>query len=200
MKFLACDGNFSKVPNEYKKPMLVKVFRTKPFLFIQDKEHYCTGYFSDKAMKKFHREFDFPLTDLQAKTLKIEKFKLEMSFVSDQSHNPVSYLNREVRFIIEDFSLSRYLKKGTEVNRFVINMCKDEHIKLSMAHFIHHTKMKAGSDVTVNDFLKNDIKNSYGTKFDSFNSVYYGSNDLPNINLSPQSRYDDKFKMGELVT
>ena len=199
MKFLACDGNFSKVPAEYKKPMLVKVFRTEPYVFIQDKEHYCTGYFSPRALKKFHQEFDFPLTDLKAKTLKIEKFKLEMNFVTEDNYNPVSYLNREIKFIIEDFSLSRYLKKGTEVNRFVVNMCKDEHVMLSIAHFIHYNKVKAGSDATLTDFLKKG-KYTNGTEFEAFSSAYYGDNDLPEIKLSPQPRSDDRFKMGELVT
>lgn len=202
MKFLACDGNFSKVPAEYKKPMLVKVFRAQPFVFIQDKEHYCTGYFSPRAMKKFQQECNFPLTDLVAKTLKIEKFKLEMSYVSDNEYNPVSYMNREIKFIIEDFSLSRYLKKGVDVNRFVVNMCLDDHVKLSIAHFIHYNKWKAGSEATLKDFHKNlkEAKYSYGTDYDAFGSVYYGGNDLPEIRLTPQPRVDSRFKMGELVT
>ena len=156
LKFLLCECNFSKVPDEYKKPMLVKVFRTEPFFFIQDKENYCIGYFSSKAQKKLLSMFDKPASQLRGQTLKITKFSLEFASVDSSEYNPTSYLDREIKFIIEGFSMSRTLKKGKDVNKFVVNTGRDEHIQLAIAHFLHQTRIKAGEKITMDDFLKNE--------------------------------------------
>ena len=200
LKYLLSGCNFSKLPMVLKKPMLVKVFKTEPFFFIQDKENYCIGYFSAKAKKKLSKEYDNPSAQLRGQTLKISKFSLQVAYVDENEYNPTSYLNREIKFIIEDFSISRPLKKGKDVNRFVVNMGKDEHFQLAMAHFIHQSKVKAGEKITLDEFLKNEAHFSPGTAYSSFKSVLYGDNPMPKVTMDPRVSKDDRFKLSQLVT
>lgn len=190
----------NKLSTEFKKPMLVKVFRTEPLFFIQDKENYTIGYFSSQCKKRLEREYENPSKKLWGQTLKVTKYSLEIAGVQDGEYNPVSYLGREVKFIIEDFSLSKTLKRGKDVNKFVINIGKDEHMQLGIAHFVHQKRVEAGESISIDDFLKNECNLSIGTQYDSFKSVFYGPNPLPEIAMERLECRDDKHKMGQLVT
>lgn len=76
--FLANGADFSKMNEKLKKPMLVKVFRVQPHFLINDKENYITGYFTAKALKRFEKNIKMDLMDLKARTLKVEKFTMEL--------------------------------------------------------------------------------------------------------------------------
>lgn len=200
LEFLKNGNTLSKVPAKLRKPMLVKVFRTEPYVFLQDKENYITGYFSSKAHKKLLKEYEIPVLDLKAKTLKIEKFSLMLSNATDDDYNPVSYLGKEVRFIIEDFSLSRPLKRGVDVNKFVVNIMRDEQVKLAVAQSVHSSRVKSEENISFEEYLKNEVKYTAGSVYEKFSSVHYGGNELPSIDLSSNKKTDDRFKLGELVT
>lgn len=200
MSFLEVEGNFSKLPKEFKKPMLVKVFRTQPLVLIQDKENYVTGYFSSRALKKLDKEYNRPNFELQANTLKIERFTMQFLQVEQGEYCPVTYLNKEIRLVIEEFSFSRPLKKGTDVNRFVANMCNDDDVKLAIAKIVHQKRVKAQNDLTLESYLKNEIKYSAGSAYDDFACVYYGDNPVPKAGKSNRNRINDRLKMPELVT
>lgn len=109
-------------------------------------------------------------------------------------------MGREVKFIIQDFSLSRPLKKGKDVNKFVVNMAKDEFMQLGVAHYLHQCKVKAGESISIDSFLKNECNLSVGTQYDSFKSVFYGENPLPEISMDRLECRDDSNKMPQLVT
>jgi hypothetical protein len=120
--------------------------------------------------------------------------------VKSDEFNPVSYLDTEIKFIIHDFSLTKPLKKGKDVNKYVVNVGKDEHMQLGIAHFIHQTKVKAGNSISIDDFLKNECNLSIGTEYDSFIKVFYGDNPLPEVSIARLKCRDDSHKMPELVT
>lgn len=200
LEFLNQGCNFDKVPASLKKPMLVKVFRTEPYFYVSDKENYLTGYFPKKAMKKLQKEHKLTVDDLKAKTLKVEKFRLELVTLGADEYSLVSYLGREVRLVIEEFSLSRPLKRGTDVNKFVVNLCRDDQVKLAIAKYEHKQRVEAGATNSLEDYLKNDLKISFDSVYEPFAAVHYGDNDKKAVRSKTQKTTDSRFKLGELVT
>lgn len=199
-EFLTHGGDFSKLPEEFKKPILVKVFRAEPFLYIQDKENYVVGYLSTKAKNKLTKEYKLLERDLKAQTLKVEKFTLELCHVPQGEYNPVSYMDREIRFIIKEFSLSRPLKRGVDVNKFVVNICRDEEFMLAIAKSVHFEQSKAEECLSLEEFVKNEVKLATRSAYPTFSSVYYGDSPTPKPKEGKQKKVDYRFQLGELVT
>lgn len=197
--FLNWGCDFSKVPNSLKEPMLVKVFRTYPFFYISDKENYITGYFSDKAKARFEKSTDVKMEDLKARTLKINKFSMQMAKVGENEFNQVSYMDREIRVIIEDFTLSRDLSKN-EVNKFVVNMWKDEEIKLHMAIAEHQSKIKKGAGTPLDLFLKTKAKLTTNPSYKCFKSTYMGPIEPTEDDAEEPETVEERLRYTELVT
>lgn len=151
-------------------------------------------------MKRLSREYENPAKQLWGQTLKVTNFTLELAAVNSEDYSPVSYMGREIKFIIHEFSLSRPLKKGKDVNKFVVNMAKDEFMQLGVAHYLHQTKVKAGDSISIDSFLKNECNLSVGTQYDSFKSVFYGENPFPEVSMDRLKCRDDSNKMPQLVT
>ena len=200
LEFLKQGCNFDKLSAKFKKPMLVKVFRTQPYLYVSDKENYLTGYFPKSAMKKFQELHELSIDELKGKTLRVEKFRLELNTLNPNEHSLVSYLNKEVRLVIEEFSLSRPLKRGKDVNKYVVNICRDDEVKMAMAKYDHQERVKNGDFKSLDDYLKNDLKISFDSVYEPFESVYYGNNPKPKANKKSNTKTNPRFKLGELVT
>ena len=195
MAFLENNCDFSKVPEILKRPMLVKVFRTYPYLFLSDKENYIAGYLPVKDLKKYSS----PKYDLKGKTLKITKFRMEMCHLEEHENKHVSYMNREIKLIIEEFSISRPLEKH-ETNRFVINISRDEEFKLHMAIFMHKEKCSQGKATSLEKFLREKAKITFGSLSDTFQSTYMGPITPEEGSLPSKSNIQSRLKIPELVT
>lgn len=200
MAFLANGGDFSKLQKSLKGPVLVKVFRTEPYVYFQDKEFYVTGYFTSKALKKLQKEYDLPVRDLKSKTLKLEKFTLSFENADPSDYNPTNYLGKEVRIIVDDFSLSRDLKRGKDVNKYIVNLFRDEQVKLAIAQTIHQGKLKAEEATAFDDFLKNEVKLPIGNDYQNFDRVHYDENTVLAVSKVNSKPVDSRFKLPELVT
>lgn len=197
--FLEAGCDFSKVPSELKVPMLVKVFRTEPYFYVNDKTHYVSGYFTDKAMKSFQNSSKKSMADLKGDTLKITKFSLQLNDLGNDEFTHTSFMGKEIRLIIEDFTLSRYLKSGKDVNKFVVNMCRDDEVKLHMA--IHQYKTTdANKTKTLEKFLKTTAGIAFGSLSDMFCSVYGGPIKIEEVQGTSKNEIPDRLKMPELVT
>lgn len=180
-----CD--FSKVSQHLKKPMIVKVFRAEPMFLINDKENYICGFFTNKAVSNFERDFGFGLDNMKSKTLKITKFYLSLCNASDTDYTTVSYLGKQVKFVIEECTLGRYLKRGVDVNKFVVNIFRDRDVKLSLATYLHRKSLVKGSQTSLESFLSKKLK--------------FSKQEVSELLSKSGPTYtDDRFKIREVVT
>ena len=186
-EFLSKGGDFAKVSEKQKQPMIVKVFRSEPLFLINDKESYMWGYFTSKAVKNFERDFGFGLDEMKSKTLKITKFYLLLNDVEKDDYWASSYLGKQIKFVIEECTLGRELKRGVDVNKFVINIFRDRDIRLDIATYLHREALKSGEKCSFEKFLMKEAKLSQ----ESISELL--SKDGPKY-------IDERFKMREVVT
>lgn len=141
----------------------------------------------NKAVDNFERDFGFGLDNMKSKTLKITKFYLSLCNVKSNEYSTVSYLGKQVKFVIEECTLGRNLKRGVDVNKFVVNIFRDREIKLSLATYLHRKSLESGTNTLLENFLSKKLK------FSNQEIDELLSEDRPNY-------ADDRFKTREVVT
>ena len=141
----------------------------------------------NKAVDNFERDFGFGLDNMKSKTLKITKFYLSLCNVKRNEYSTVSYLGKQVKFVIEECTLGRNLKRGVDVNKFVVNIFRDREIKLSLSTYLHRKSLESGTNTLLETFLSKKLK------FSNQEIDELLSEDRPNY-------VDDRFKTREVVT
>ena len=161
-EMLANNGKFSMLSPDQRKPFTAYVYTSVPKFFVSDGNHFLSTYFTKACIADFNRKYpDIGLTDLHGKFINITKWSLNLIDI-DSENNPLSYLNMEIQLVIEE--LKPNFKSKMTCNSFLVNIYKDNDVKLDLAIYKHFRSQETARntyDEPLPDF--NDLEESKRT-------------------------------------
>lgn len=132
---LANNGRFYKLDEKLRAPFTGYVYTSVPKFFVSDGTHFVTTYFTKSCIADFNRKYPkIKMTDLHGKFITISKWALNLVSI-DSEDNPLSYLNMEIQLVIEE--LKPNFSSKITCNSFLLNIYKDNDVKLDFAIFQH---------------------------------------------------------------
>lgn len=168
IKFLSNTWEEYKLSRQYTSSMYLKIclFSNTHFpLLLSDSIHHVQGYFTQTALNKFEKTYKVSLLDLFGQEIELIKWRLMLSDATDVKEDPVnehlanekytSYMNKEVKLIIEEFRINKHDKLD---ELFSENLHWDPDIKLQIAR-IHHSTLQ-NADVYKQADTKVKVKKS----------------------------------------
>ncbi len=117
IEFIQNGAKWTKVPAHLQVSFVGRVFHSNPQLLISDSTHYIGAYLTSAAFEKYSKTGKVLVSESEGSSFKIEDWFLEL--VDVDSHDVhTSYLNREIRLVIKNFSLV----KDSSAKSFVENL------------------------------------------------------------------------------
>lgn len=152
-EMLANNGRFNKLSAKQRQPFTGYVYTSVPKFFVSDGSHFVSTYFTKDCIADFNKKHsDIKLTDLHGKFVHITKWSLNLIDI-DSENNPLSYLNMEIQLVIEE--LQPNFKSKMACNSFLLNIYKDNDVKLDFAIYKHFRSQEAANntyDLPLPDF------------------------------------------------
>ena len=134
-EILANNGRFDKLSPKNRSSFTCYVYTSVPKFFDSDGSHFITTYFTKKCIADFNKKHPKTgLTDLHGKFVEVTAWSLNLIDI-DSENNPLSYLNMEIQLVIEE--LKPHFKSKMTCNSFLLNIYKDNDVKLDFAIYKH---------------------------------------------------------------
>lgn len=140
---LGNNGKFYKLDLNLRLPFTCYVYTSVPKFFVSDGIHFITTYFTKDCIAQFQKKYPkIKMTDLHGKFINVTSWSLNLISVNSEN-NPLSYLNMEIQLIIEELK-PNFTSKMT-CNSFLLNIYKDNDVKLDFAIYQHFRLQEAAS-------------------------------------------------------
>lgn len=140
-------GDFSKTPSNLRKKLTLYVKESYPHFLVSDNYHYCSLYFTKKAVEEFKSRSSDNIVDLRTRVITLTDWSLEMVRVdSSNSQHFTSYGGFEVRMIARAFQVQSKGGAAVVLTRHPTNLYRDAEVKTVIQNFTHGQIVAAASN------------------------------------------------------